>query len=113
MSVLLLAAGFACVTLAAILNARELLGRPCQERALAWTRAGFLLLAGALVAGALEPGARWPPPPRQLWGPLVWLIYFAVLHVHRVKGFKGRPAAAAGLAGWLLAAGAWLAVRVI
>ena len=104
MSAVLRAAGFACVTLAALLNALELLGRPRQEQALRWTRAGFLLLGGALAAGALGPGASWPPPARELWVPLVWLIYFAVLHVHRVKAFKGRPAAAAGLAGWVLAA---------
>jgi hypothetical protein len=104
------AAGFACVTVASALGAASLLRRPLAGRlespALQWTRAGFLLLGAALAAGG-----RWPLLPRQQWGLLCWLIYFAVLHVHRVPAFKGRTAAAAGLAGWLLAAGAYVGLR--
>lgn len=102
------AAGFACVTVAAALGALALL-RPAQDpqRVLPWTRAGFLLLSGALVAG----GLGWPPRPGQLWGLLCWLIFFVVLHVHRVPDFKGRTAIVAGLAGWALAAGAYLGLR--
>ena len=110
--------GFACVTAAALLGARSLWGRPSSGNleawVLHWTRAGFLLLGGAMAAGF------WPPDPgtglRPLdfqgrWGLLCWLIFFAVLHTHRVKAFKGRPALAAGVAGWLLAAGAWIGLR--
>jgi ABC-type uncharacterized transport system permease subunit len=99
-------AGFACVTVAAALCARALLVRSFLDpRILRWTRAGFLLLSGALVAGA------WFQDPRQQWGLLSWLVFFAVLHVHRVKEFKGRTAVVAGLAGWALAAGAWIGLR--
>ena len=104
------AAGFACVTVASALGAATLLRRSLagrlEPRALQWTRAGFLLLGGALAAGG-----RWPLLPRQQWGLLCWLIFFAVLHVHRVPAFKGRTAVLAGLAGWALSAGAWLGVR--
>jgi ABC-type uncharacterized transport system permease subunit len=97
-------AGFACVTVAAALCARALLARSFLDpRILRWTRAGFLLLSGALVA--------CPWDPRQQWGLLSWLVFFAVLHVHRVKDFKGRTAVVAGLAGWALAAGAWIGLR--
>ncbi len=111
-------AGFAGLTLAAALELMALLGRSAtaEARALSWTRAGFLLLSGALVAGGLWSwrlwGEFWPLQPRQQWGLLSWLIGFAVLHVHRVKAFKGRPAMVAGLAGWALAAGAWLALTL-
>jgi hypothetical protein len=98
------AAGFACVTVAAVLAARALLARGPAEPVLHWTRAGFLLLAGALVTGAWRTLELAGP---QRWGLLTWLIFFAVLHVHRVPAFKGRPALAAGLAGWALAAAAW------
>lgn len=107
------AAGFACLTVAAALEAGELLGRRPEARGLPWTRAGFLLL-GAALAGAWAWGPRgeyWPRDPRQRWGLLAWLICFTVLHAHRVKAFKGRPAAFAGLAGWALAAGAWFLAR--
>jgi hypothetical protein len=104
------AAGFACVTVASALGAASLLRRSLAPRleppALQWTRAGFLLLGAALAAGG-----RWPPLPRQQWGLLCWLIFFAVLHVHRVKGFQGRKAVVAGLAGWALAAVAWIGLR--
>lgn len=100
------AAGFASVTVASALGAATLARRSLAGRlepwALHWTRAGFLLLGGALAAGG-----RWPLLPLQQWGLLSWLIFFAVLHVHRVPAFKGRPALAAGLAGWALAAAAW------
>jgi hypothetical protein len=103
------AAGFACVTVAAVLGALAL-RRPAREQpqVLRWTRAGFLLLSGALVAGGM---ASWPRQPGQQWGLLCWLIFFVVLHVHRVPGFKGRTAVLAGLAGWALAAGAYLGLR--
>jgi ABC-type transport system involved in cytochrome c biogenesis permease subunit len=110
-------AGFAGVTVAAGLGLRSLLGRPgagLEDRALRWTRAGFLLLGGALAAGALRSqslgGGLWPEG-REAWGLVAWLTFFAVLHVHRVKAFRGRTAAAAGLGGWILAALAWLALR--
>jgi ABC-type transport system involved in cytochrome c biogenesis permease subunit len=110
------AAGFACLTVAAILELLALLGRgaTAEARALQWTRAGFLLLTGALVAGGLWNwrlwGECWPLRPAQRWGLLSWLIGFAVLHVNRVKAFKGRPVMIAGVAGWALAAGTWLAL---
>jgi ABC-type uncharacterized transport system permease subunit len=89
------------------------MGRPAlEERALQWTRAGFLLLGAAWVAGALAPGGElWPRNSQPQWGLLSWLIFFAVLHVHRVQAFKGRTAVVAGLAGWTLAAGAWIFLR--
>jgi len=113
------AAGFGCVTAAALLAAKALWGRPSPRNLEAWsmhcTRAGFLLLGGALAAGFwrtpdLERGLR-PTGFQQQWGLLCWLIFFAVLHGHRVKAFKGRPALAAGIAGWAVAAGAWLVLR--
>jgi hypothetical protein len=112
------AAGFACVTVAAVLELIALLGRGpagLDGPPLHWTRAGFLLMGLALVAAGVENGrlggGLWPLQPRQQWGLLCWLAVFAVLHVHRVKAFKGRPALLAGVAGWALAAGAWLAWR--
>lgn len=103
------AAGFACVTVAAAWSALAL-RRPAegQQQVLRWTRAGFLLLSGALVAGGL---GSWPSGPGPQWGLLSWLIFFVVLHVHRVPAFKGRTAILAGLAGWALAAGAYLGLR--
>ena len=105
--------GGACVTAAAVLAAWSLRAAPdraaCLERAsLHGIRAGFLLLGLALATGALArwrtAGDPWPPA-----GPLaVWLIWFTVLHVHRVKAFKGRTAAIAGLAGWALSLLAFL-----
>lgn len=111
------AAGFGCVSAAALLDAKALWGRPSPNNLEAWalhgTRAGFLLLGGALVAGFWRPEETglWPLDFQRQWGLLCWLIFFAVLHVHRVKAFKGRPALAAGIAGWLLAAGAWIGMR--
>jgi ABC-type uncharacterized transport system permease subunit len=107
-------AGFACVTLAAAFGVQALLpGRPggMEERALQWNRAGFLLLGGALVTGTLRTGTLWPQHAGQQWGLLSWLIFFAVLHVHRVPAFKGRTAVVAGLAGWVLTVGAWFGLR--
>jgi ABC-type uncharacterized transport system permease subunit len=107
-------AGFVAVTVASALGARALLGRtPLEQRILQWTRAGFLLLGLALLAGAWRTPdfATWLLDPRQQWGLLSWLIFFAVLHVHRVKGFKGRTAIIAGMAGWALAAVAWMGLR--
>ena len=103
----LLGAGCASVTFAAMLAAWSLLAAPdraarLEGASLPWIRAGFLLLGLALAAGILASwqaaGELWPPA-RTL---TVWLIWFTVLHVHRVKGFKGRTAAIAGLAGWAL-----------
>ena len=112
------AAGFACVTTGALLAAKALWGRPSPRNLEGWslhcTRAGFLLLGGALVPWLWRPEpdrGLWPLDFQRQWGLLCWLIVFAVLHVHRVKGFKGRPALTAGIAGWALAAGAWLALR--
>ena len=112
------AAGFACVTAAALLGAKALWGRPSANDLAGWalhaTRAGFLLLGGALVAGFWRPDPAtgfWPLDFQREWGLLCWLIFFAVLHVHRVKAYKGRPALAAGIAGWVLAAGAWIGLR--
>jgi ABC-type transport system involved in cytochrome c biogenesis permease subunit len=111
------AAGFACVTVAALLELKALLNRQAtlDGAPLHWTRAGFLLLGAALVAGGMQgwrrEGEHWPLRPGHLWGLLAWLVVFAVLHVHRVKAFKGRPEVFAGLAGWALAAGAWFLLR--
>lgn len=112
------AAGFACVTVAALLELQALMGRRpagLDGPPLHWTRAGFLLLGLALAAGGAWSwrlrGAFWPLLPSQRWGLLIWLVCFVVLHVHRVKAFKGRRAAAAGVAGWALAAGAWFVLR--
>jgi ABC-type transport system involved in cytochrome c biogenesis permease subunit len=112
-------AGFACVTVASALGVRTLLDGPrdasLEPRILAWTRAGFLLLGGALAAGALWTrqlwGGLWPRRPQELWGLWVWLLFFVVLHVHRVKAFKGRTAVMAGLAAWALAVPAWFLWR--
>ena len=116
--------GFACVSVAALLELRALLGRRppgLDGPPLHWTRAGFLLFSGALVVESVwtwdAPGGSWPLEPSRLWNLLwcllCWLVFFAVLHVHRVKAFKGRPENLAGLAGWALTAatGAWLAMR--
>ncbi len=114
------ATGLACVSVAALLELKALLGRQpagLDGPPLHLTRAGFLLLGGALVAGSVwiwdSLGECWPLQPSQLWDLLCWLVFFAVLHVHRVKAFKGRPEAVAGVAGWALAAaaGAWFAMR--
>jgi hypothetical protein len=110
------AAGFACVTLAAIQGARALLGGtaapPGAGPALGWTRAGFLLLGCGLAAGALGDGrASWPRTPADHWGLIAWLTFFVVLHVHRVKAFQGRAAICAGLAGWLMALLAFFLLR--
>ena len=112
------AAGFACVTVAALLELQALLGRRplgLEGPPLHWTRAGFLLLGAALAAGGAWSwrlrGEFWPLQPGQRWGLLSWLVVFAVLHVHRVKAFKGRTEVLAGVAGWALAAGAWFAWR--
>jgi len=111
---LLQLAGFACATIAAGFALGRVRGASAvlERRALDWTRAGFLLLGGAVAVGALGAGkALWPDRPRQWWGLAAWLIFFVVLHVHRVKDFKGRTAAAAGLGGWVLAALAWVLLR--
>jgi ABC-type uncharacterized transport system permease subunit len=109
-------AGLACVTLAALMAAGALLGSGRMAAlALRWTRAGFLLLGAALATGACQnwrtQGSLWPGDARGTWTLLAWLIFFMVLHVHRVKAFQGRPAAWAGLAGWALAAAAWFGMR--
>jgi hypothetical protein len=110
-------AGFACLTVASAWGAAALLGagQGRGARVLPWTRAGFLFLGGALAAGALESwrawGQLWPRSPRDHWGLVAWLIVFAVLHVHRIKAWQGRPALRAGLAGWALALAACFLLR--
>ena len=114
------AAGFLCLTAASALGTRALLHVPGSPGAagleagnLRWTRTGFLGLSGALVTGALGNWRMWgelgPSSPRDRWVLIAWLIFFVVLHVHRVKGFRPRSAILAGLAGWALALGGWLA----
>jgi hypothetical protein len=114
------AAGFLCLTAASALGTRALLRGPGSPGAagleagnLRWTRAGFLGLSGALVAGALGNwrirGELGPGSPVDQWVLAAWLIFFVVLHAHRVKGFRPGTAILAGLAGWALALGGWLA----
>jgi cytochrome c biogenesis factor len=111
-----LAGGFGLLTVAALLAALAL-RHPASApgwppRILRWTRPGFLLLSLALAAGVQaaweSSGEVWSRSPRELWGLFAWLVCFAVLHVHRVKAFQGRPAILAGLAGWGLTLAAWL-----
>jgi hypothetical protein len=115
---LLRALGWVCVSAAALLELKALLGRQpagLDGPPLHLTRAGFLLLSGALAAGTPgiwdARGGPWALRPGQLGDLLSCLVFFAVLHVHRVKAFRGRPEAIAGVAGWALATGAWLAAR--
>jgi len=116
---LLGAAGFAGFTLGAWLGAWSLWAAPdraarLERAALQAIRAGFLLLGLALAAGAAASwraaGRLWPGDPRSAWMLVVWLVWFTVLHVHRVKAFKGRTAALAGLAGWVFSLLAFLAL---
>jgi hypothetical protein len=101
--------GTATVTVAFLLGLRALWrpsvpGRDLGAASLRWTRAGFLLLGSAVLAGAaavhLAPGTlgAGAAPGRGLLAG--WLIYAAVLHTHHLKGFKGRKALLAGVAGW-------------
>lgn len=114
------AAGFACLTLAAGLGLRTLLAAPAAGRnrqtpILAWNRAGFLCLSAALAAGAAWTWQAWgellPRTGPSRWGLVAWLVCFTVLHVNRVKGFQGRPAILASLAGWVVTVGAWFALN--
>lgn len=99
---------------AAILRARKPGAGPRLEAGfLRWARIAFLALGGAVAASVwtgLDAGA-WPGRPGDLWGLFAWAACFAVLHTHRVKAYKGRRTAAAGVLGWALAALSWLATR--
>jgi len=113
---LLLGAGAACASFAALQHARSLLAAPAaawlEGSALQLIRAGFLLFGLALAAGALGSwrarGELWPGDPRSAWALIAWLVWFIVLHINRIKAFKGRATAIAGLAGWALCLLAWL-----
>jgi hypothetical protein len=101
--------GTAAVTVAFLLGLRALWRPPAPggnlgAASLHWTRAGFLLLGLAVGAGAAAShlavgaqGAGAAPGRGLLAG---WLIYGAVLHTQHLKGFKGRKALLAGVAGW-------------
>ena len=80
---------------------------------LRWARVAFLALGGALAASVWTGlgGGGWPARPGEAWGLFAWLVCFAVLHIHRVKAYKGARTAAAGVLGWALAALAWLVTR--
>jgi hypothetical protein len=80
---------------------------PRHERnALHCARICFLLLSLALAAGAvggwLAAGDPWPRDAQGAWILGSWLVWFIVLHVHRVKPYKGRIAAFATVAAWTL-----------
>lgn len=112
-------AGLAAMTAAAghgaaILRNRDPgAGARLEAGFLRWARIAFLALGGAVAASAwagLDTGA-WPGRPGEVWGLFAWAACFAVLHTHRVKAYKGRWTAAAGVLVWALAALAWLATR--
>jgi hypothetical protein len=117
--ILLLAGGCVLGTAAALLAARQLLAdrspdaaARLERNALHCARACYLLLGLALAAGAvgtwLGAGDPWPWDARNAWLLAYWAVWFTVLHVHRVKAFKGRTAAAATLVGWALGLMAFL-----
>ena len=99
---------------AAILRSRDPgAGARLETGFLRWARITFLALGGAVAASVwtgVDTGA-WPGRTGDLGGLFAWAACFAVLHTHRVKAYKGRRTAAAGVLGWALAALAWLATR--
>jgi hypothetical protein len=105
-------AGLAAFTGAAGRAAAILINRDPDRAArletgfLRWARIAFLAL-GAAVAASLGAGAAAGAG----WPLFAWALCFTVLHCHRVKAYKGRRTAAAGILGWALAALAWLATR--
>jgi hypothetical protein len=118
-----LAAGGACLTLAALAALWDLgggaAGGPARAGLQRWslqaTRAAFLLLGAGLAVAAVGAwrgqGLVWPRDPWADWGLLTWLVCFVILHVHRVPAFKGRGAMAACVAGWGLACLAFFLLR--
>ena len=117
---LLLGAAAALATTTAILALLRL-RTPAEsaqrlERAtLHCARICFLLLALALAAGAvggwMAGGDPWPRDARGAWALAAWLTWYTVLHVNRVKDYKGRTAAAATVAAWILGLMAALGLR--
>lgn len=85
--------------------------KPKPSTAPVWQRATLqgtrLLFLG--LSAALAPLAWGRPAPR--WALLGWPVLALALHLHHHKAWKGWPAQAAGLAGWGLCLGAYLALR--
>ena len=69
-----------------------------------WVRLGFLLLACGLIARAILEKAAWGDPwawdRTEIWSPLLWLVYGAVLHLNYTPAFKGRKAVWASILAW-------------
>jgi ABC-type transport system involved in cytochrome c biogenesis permease subunit len=67
---------------------------------------GYVLFSIAMVFGGiwahLAWGSYWLWTPKELWTTIVWFFYSLCLHARLVRGWKGRPVAWMGIAGFLI-----------
>lgn len=78
---------------------------------------GWILFSISLVTGGIwfftAYGTYWLWTPKELWISATWFYYGLYLHLRLVKGFKGKPAAAIGIAGFCIALFTYFGVGTI
>lgn len=87
----------------------HLLGRSDASEALQYegTMYGWILFTLSLIAGSIwfyiAHGTYWLWTSKELWTALTWFFYGLYLHARLMKGLRGRPASALGIAGFAVA----------
>jgi len=78
---------------------------------------GFLLLTFGILTGAVWAetawGKYWSWDPKETWSLITWLIYAAMLHARRLKGWQGRRIAWLALLGFLAVIFTYLGVNYL
>jgi cytochrome c-type biogenesis protein CcsB len=64
---------------------------------------GFLMLTLGIITGSVWAhsawGSYWSWDPKETWSLITWLIYAAVIHSRRVRGWKGKRIAILSMVG--------------
>ncbi|HEX9861639.1 MAG TPA: cytochrome c biogenesis protein CcsA, partial [Nitrospirota bacterium] len=67
---------------------------------------GYVLFSVAMIFGGIWAfyawGAYWLWTPKELWTTIVWFTYSLYLHARLVRGWAGRKAVWAGIAGFAI-----------
>ena len=66
---------------------------------------GFLFLTAGIITGAVWAnsawGRYWGWDPKETWSLITWFIYAALLHVHVMRGWRGRRIAWLSILGFM------------